>query len=173
MSDITKQNNSSGCFVCGIENPHSLRTKFYALSTDILIAQFNSIDEHQSYPGVLHGGIAAAILDETMGRTILCMDDSLWGVTIELNLKYRKPLPTGTVLYAKAVLTGNFSRYFTAEGAIVLPDGKPAVTATGRFMKLPLSQITTGGDFLEEWFYVDDEREVSLPDYIVDYNPVK
>lgn len=171
MCDIKKQNNSAGCFVCGLSNPHSLKTKFYDMGDNVLIAAFNAIDEHQSYPGVLHGGIAAAILDETMGRTILCLDSNLWGVTIELNLKYRKSLPTGTKLYAKAKLTGNHSRYFTGEGAILLPDGKPAVTASGKFMKLPLSQITTGGNFLDEWFFVKDESDVSLPDYILDYNP--
>jgi len=169
MKDIIKQNNSTGCFVCGLENPHSLKTKFYALDKETLVAQFNSIDEHQSYPGVLHGGIAAAILDETMGRVILCENSELWGVTIELNLKYRKPLPTGEILYARAKLTEQNKRSFTCEGAILLSDGKPAVTATGKFMKLPLSQITKDGDFLADWFYVKDENKVTLPDYVLNY----
>lgn len=169
MCELTKQNNSSGCFVCGLENPHSLKTKFYAIGKDILIAKFNSLDEHQSYPGVLHGGIAATILDETIGRTILCEDSELWGVTVELTTKYRKPLPTGTTLYAKAKLIENGTRQFKGVGAILLPDGKPAVTASGRFMKLPITQIAKGGDFLSEWFYVKDEIPVDIPEYVLTF----
>ena len=167
MNKLTKQNNSSGCLVCGINNPHSLKTKFYALKDNSLVAEFNTMEEHQGYPGVLHGGIAAAILDETMGRAILCEDNELCGVTIELNLKYRKQLPIGEKLYAKAKLVEHHKRYFIATGEIVLSDGKPAVTATGKFMKLPLSQITTGGNFIEDWFLVKDDSEVDLPDYIL------
>lgn len=167
MHKINKQNSSSSCFVCGIHNQHSLKTKFYEMGNNILISEFNALEEHQSYPGVLHGGIAAAILDETLGRSIMCADKELWGVTIELNLKYRKPLPTGEKLYARARLTEIHSRYFKAEGEIILPDGKPAVTASGKFMRLPLSQITGGGKLEEEWFYIEDSAPVNLPDYIL------
>ncbi|PLX71392.1 MAG: PaaI family thioesterase [Denitrovibrio sp.] len=167
MQNITKQNNSTSCFVCGQENPHSLKTKFYALDENTLVAEFTTLDEHQSYPGVLHGGIAAAILDETMGRTILNIDDSLWGVTIDLNLKYRKPLPTDEKIYAKAILESSNKRTFSCRGAIILPDGKPAVTATGKFMKLTLSQITSGGDFRSHWFLVKDKESVNIPDYVL------
>ncbi|ADD66900.1 thioesterase superfamily protein [Denitrovibrio acetiphilus DSM 12809] len=169
MENLTKQNSSTGCFVCGINNNHSLKAKFYHIGNGTLIAEFNAMDQHQSYPGVLHGGIAAAILDETMGRTILSIDENLWGVTIDLNMKYRKPLPTGDKLYAKAFLTEHKNRSFTSAGAIILPDGTPAVTSTGKFMKLPLDKITQGGNFLEDWFYVEDERPVNLPEYIINF----
>jgi uncharacterized protein (TIGR00369 family) len=170
MENLTKQNSSTGCFVCGIKNHHSLKAKFYHIGEGTLIAEFNALDQHQSYPGVLHGGIAAAILDETMGRTILSIDENLWGVTIELNIKYRKPLPTGEKLYVKAVLSEHKNRFFRGAGAIIFPDGTPAVTSTGKFMKLPLSQITDGGNFLEDWFYVIDEHAVTLPDYVLNFN---
>lgn len=101
--------------MCGLDNPHSLKTKFYSTGNSTLIAEFSTLNEHQSYPGILHGGIAAAILDETMGRTILSADDSLWGVTIELNMKYRKPLPTEKTVYAKAVIEENTKRTFSQE----------------------------------------------------------
>jgi acyl-coenzyme A thioesterase PaaI-like protein len=169
LKDISKQNSSTGCFVCGVHNDHSLKAGFYHLGEGTLVSLFKPLDQHQSYPGVLHGGIAAAILDETMGRTILSLDETLWGVTIELNMKYRKPLPTEEVLYAKAIVTEHKSRYFISKGAIILPDGSAAVTATGKFMKLPLDQITQGGDFLSDWFYVKDENQIHMPEHVLNF----
>lgn len=169
LSGISKQNSSTGCFVCGVHNEHSLKARFYHLGGGTLTAAFNTLDQHQSYPGVLHGGIAAAILDEVMGRTILSLDDSIWGVTIELNMKYRKPLPTEETLYAKAILTEDKNRYFVCSGAIILPDGSPAVTATGKFMKRSIDQITKEGNFLEDWFYVEDENEFVVPDHVLSF----
>lgn len=59
-----------------------------------MVALFTPKDEHQSYPGRLHGGVASAILDETIGRAILNLYDvEIWGVTIELNVKFKKPIP--------------------------------------------------------------------------------
>jgi len=67
---IGKQNNSKMCFVCGIKNIYGLNASFYELDTDELVAIIKPRPEHQGYPGRLHGGIAAAVLDETIGRTI-------------------------------------------------------------------------------------------------------
>ena len=58
-----------------------------------LVAIFTPEDIHQSYPGRLHGGIASTILDEAIGRAILMKDDNIWGVTLELNVKFKKPVP--------------------------------------------------------------------------------
>jgi len=168
MDNITKQNNSTSCFVCGMDNPHSLKTKFYAIGENILIAEFRTLDEHQSYPGVLHGGIAAAILDETMGRITMSGDNPQWGMTMELNMKYRKPLPTEETIYAKAEMIEDGNRAFTCKGAIILPDGKPAVTATGKFIKRSIEQITTTA-FLSDWFYVEDEGAVQIPDFVLNH----
>ena len=66
-----KQPNSKMCFVCGMKNSFGLQTFFYELENNELLAIFKPGEEHQSYPGRLHGGIAAAILYETIGRAIM------------------------------------------------------------------------------------------------------
>ena len=66
-----KQQNTKMCLVCGLKNPFGLQTAFYELESDELLAIFKPMEEHQSYPGRLHGGIATAILDETIGRAIM------------------------------------------------------------------------------------------------------
>lgn len=87
-----KQHISKNCLVCGIENPFGLKTKFYELENKEVVAYFTPHTYHQSYPGILHGGISATILDETIGRAIMAhYGQESFGVTIELNLKYKKP----------------------------------------------------------------------------------
>jgi len=89
-----KQPNSKMCFVCGLKNKFGLNASFYETDNNELIALFRACQEHQGYPGRLHGGIAAAILDETIGRTITTgKDTEIWGVTLEFHIKYRKPIP--------------------------------------------------------------------------------
>ena len=61
------------------------------------MAVFTARDEHQSYPGRLHGGISATVLDETIGRAILIRSQGeVWGVTVEFTMRFKKPVPTDT-----------------------------------------------------------------------------
>ncbi len=52
-----KQPNSKMCLVCGLKNRFGLRSFFYELDNDELLAVFKPMAEHQSYPSRLHGGI--------------------------------------------------------------------------------------------------------------------
>ena len=90
-----KQENSRMCLVCGLKNPFGLKASFYELENDELLAIFRPSEEHQSYPGRLHGGIATAVLDETIGRAILMKVEDIWGVTIDFQWK---DLRTGKML---------------------------------------------------------------------------
>ena len=64
------QNVSRMCMVCGTENPAGLRGRFLELEGGELLGVFEPRSVHQGYPGRLHGGIAATVLDETIGRAI-------------------------------------------------------------------------------------------------------
>jgi Uncharacterized protein, possibly involved in aromatic compounds catabolism len=87
---VDKKHNSNHCMVCGIQNPFSMGARFYELDNQELVCTFETKDFHQSYPGRLHGGMAAAILDETIGRAIDALEPGIWAVTVELNVKYKK-----------------------------------------------------------------------------------
>ncbi len=93
-----KQPNSKMCFICGLKNKMGLKAAFYETDKNELIAVFKPCQEHQGYPGRLHGGIAAAILDETIGRTVtIGKDDDIWGVTLEFSIKFNGIIPLRTV----------------------------------------------------------------------------
>jgi acyl-coenzyme A thioesterase PaaI-like protein len=72
---IGKQPNSKMCLVCGLKNALGLKAAFYELENSELLAVCEPLEEHQSYPSRLHGGIVAALLDETIGRAILTKYD--------------------------------------------------------------------------------------------------
>src|SRR5512133_1285982 len=93
---LKKQHISKMCFVCGNMNAFGLHANFYETDTNELVALIQPSDQHQGYPGRMHGGIAATILDETIARCISNgKDEQIWGVTLELKTRFRKPIPLG------------------------------------------------------------------------------
>ena len=137
--------------VCGTENHAGLRAHFWELDSGELLGAFRPLREHQGYPGRLHGGIASTLLDETMGRAASIGDPHAWGVTVELTVRFRKPVPLDGDVRAIGRITRDSSRLFEASGEILLEDGSVAVEATGKYLKMPIEQIAEG-DFGEQWF---------------------
>lgn len=154
------------CLVCGLKNPYGLKAWFYELEGGELVATFTGREEHQGYPGRLHGGIATAILDEAIGRTIRAHHgDALWGVTVEVAVRFKKPIPLGTKLTVRCRLTGEDSRFFEGTGEIMLPDGEIAATGKGKYIKLALERIADFNADEQEWKVSpspDDPTEFAL-----------
>ena len=152
------QNISKNCLVCGVDNDFGLKTRFYETDEKELIAVFTPQEEHQSYPNITHGGIAAAILDEVIGRAIMITAGSnTFGVTIELNVRYRKPVPIGCELKAIGRITEENRRMFRGTGELYLPNGEVAVEAEGKYMKRRVDQITDSDFAANEWFTPDGD----------------
>lgn len=141
-----KQPNSKECFVCGLENGKGLKASFYETEDKEVVAVFTPHELHQSYPGRLHGGIAACILDETMGRAVQIGSPDIWGVTAELTLTYKKPLPYCIELKAVGRITKENRLLFEGEGEIYTPDGEVAVIAKAKYVKMPIGSISEGFD---------------------------
>ena len=64
----TFQPNSRHCFVCGIANPFGLGLRFYQTGLGEVAAEVTVPEHFQGYPGIVHGGVVAAMLDEIAGR---------------------------------------------------------------------------------------------------------
>lgn len=151
------QNISRDCMVCGVENDFGLKTRFHETDANEVIALFTPQQFHQSYPNVTHGGITAAILDETIGRAIMAFyDRSTFGVTVELNVKYKMPVPYGVELKAVGRITRDRGRVFEGTGELYLPDGTMAASAEGKYMKRQLNQITADDFVANDWFTPED-----------------
>ena len=164
---VKKHNAGNGCFVCGIHNPFGLHTDFYELEDGTLAAKVTPSEHHQSYPGRLHGGVSAALLDETIGRAINVSEPDTWAVTAEINTRYKKPVPYGVELTVTGRVLENNRRLFTGAGEILLPDGTVAVTATAKYMKLKLSDIADFEESGDSWGCYpreSDPTEIDLPE---------
>ncbi|MGL5755766.1 MAG: PaaI family thioesterase [Paraclostridium sp.] len=158
---LKKQNISSHCVVCGIDNDLGLKANFYELENNELVAICDTKEWHQSYPGRMHGGMSAALLDETIGRAITILDGEVWGVTVSLDIKYKKPVPTDCTVKVVGRITKENRKLFEGTGEIILPNGDVAVTATGKYMKMPVEKITDDEDVLEkEWLEVEGDQEM-------------
>ena len=155
------------CFVCGEKNDFGLHARFYETETNELVALITPSEQHQGYPGRMHGGIAATILDETIARSVSAGKvEQLWGVTMEFKAKYRKPVPLGLELKVVGRVTSEGSRTFEGTGEILLPDGEIAVSAEGKYIKLNINQITDDQFTGEQWYLKespDDPREIEIP----------
>ena len=158
---LAAQNISRMCMVCGKENASGLHAKFYELEGGELLGVFSPREIHQSYPGRLHGGVASAVLDETIGRAVGVANPEEWGVTVELTVRFKLPVPLGEELRCIGRITRDTRRLFEGTGEIVLADGTVAVEASGKYLKMPIDRIAEG-DFATQWFA--DERE--LPDSV-------
>jgi acyl-coenzyme A thioesterase PaaI-like protein len=156
FSITNKQNISKNCLVCGIENDFGLKTKFYETDNKEVIGIFTPHDKLQSYPNVLHGGICATILDETIGRAIMAVyGQNSFGVTMELTIRYKKPVPLNKELKVIGRMINDRGRVFEGTGELMLPNGEVAVTATGKYMKRDLEKIVQNDFLADEWFSSD------------------
>ena len=152
-----KQPNSKMCFVCGLANDFGLKSRFYELENNEIMAVFMPAEEHQSYPGRLHGGVAAAILDETICRATMKHEASnFWGVTVDFSMKFRKPVPLDREIRVIARVRQENKRTFEGTGEIILADNSVAVEGNGRYLKMDLSRITEFDFEGEEWQVIDD-----------------
>ncbi|MCF7793978.1 MAG: PaaI family thioesterase [Candidatus Cloacimonetes bacterium] len=154
-----KHQNSKLCFVCGLNNNFGIKAGFYELENNELVATFIPCELHQSYPGRLHGGISTAILDETIGRAIMIEHEEIWGVTVELNCKFRRPVPYDVELKVISRITNQNRRFFEGTGELILPNGEIAVTAWGKYIKLPIDKIADFDHEEQEWKVVEMETD--------------
>lgn len=118
------------------EDPLRLGLRFWRVG-DRLVARFEPRPEHRGPPGYVHGGMAAAVLDEVMASLGWALDDTPC-VTATLSLKYRKgvPLEAGPVRVEAWRERAEARRTQKVSGRIVLGDGSVAVEATGLFVQV-------------------------------------
>ena len=153
-----KQPGSKLCFVCGLENPAGLKLAFYATGPGEVQSEITFPDHYQGYPGITHGGIVASVLDETGGRAM--MDDPRhFMVTAQLNVRYRKPVPTETSLVARGWAGKRNGRVSEAHSEIQSLDGE--VLAEAELVLVDMPKDKFDGISFEEmgWRVYPDKEE--------------
>ena len=118
--------------MCGRDNPASLHARWVndrearQVRTEVTIRE-----EYNGYPGIVHGGVVTALLDETAGRALMLDGDfdRLW-VTVKLDIAFRRPTPTGVPLTVVGWVERDDARRSRTASEIRLADG--TVTASCR-----------------------------------------
>jgi acyl-coenzyme A thioesterase PaaI-like protein len=122
------------CFVCGERNPIGLKLRYWQ-EGERIVTEFTGGAEHQGFPGLVHGGLISTILDETMGRTPL--HNRTWVMTGRLEVRYRRPVPTGERLRISAWLTRQRRDAFESRGEVRDADDALLAEAKGLFLRVP------------------------------------
>ncbi len=130
------------CFVCGQHNPYGLHLVF-RLEKNSIVADFQPREEHQGFPGIIHGGIVASILDEALGRTSILAERPEWTMTGRLEVRYRRYVPYGQVLRVRAFLGTQRRKMLQATGMLTLADDENTILAEaqGTFLALPDDKV--------------------------------
>lgn len=95
--------------------------------------RFYTFDWMANPNGVLHGGMAASMLDSAMGILCLSCYEGNFTSTISMTVNYARPIPldTDVLIRAKAAYTGGTSAQMTAEMYLPHQPDTLLATATG------------------------------------------
>jgi len=122
------------CYGCGDRNPEGLQIVF-EVDGKRVSGLFRARETQRGWPGLAHGGIAAAALDEAMGWATWAA--GALSMTARMEVKYRRPLPLGEELVVSAEVTRDRGRRLEAEAAIRTLSGETLVQASGLFLRVP------------------------------------
>jgi uncharacterized protein (TIGR00369 family) len=124
----------NACFGCGPENPAGLRLKFEETNDGVEV-HYTVHDDLRGAPGVVHGGIQATLLDETLCMTAYAKL-GMSVVTGELTVRYEKSVPTDTALLIRGRIVETKGRSAFIEGGIYLAaTGEQLTKGRGRFFE--------------------------------------
>ena len=134
--------HSTGCFLCGEENPSGVRARFFVEGNEVR-GQVTIPRHMNGYKNVAHGGVLAALLDETMGWAATAFRETHpMFVTAEFTVRFLSPVPVEEEIEVCSRLVEDAGRLAFCEGEI-LHGGKVCVRAKGKFS--PLDREGTAG----------------------------
>ena len=127
------------CFVCGSENEGGLQISIVSGDGGAR-SEFQPDARWEGYPGVVHGGILSALLDDLMFHAIHAMIRQP-AVTALMEVRFRRPAHIGSRLYCEGRAGKQRHGLMEAEGEIRDQDGRLIATARSKFMIMPQTQM--------------------------------
>lgn len=121
--------NEGYCFGCGTNNPIGMKLKF-TRDGETLRTEYKPDKMFQGWPGLLHGGIAATLLDEVMSNVAYATGKTC--LTAEMDLRQRQPIKIDETLIITAWITRHRSKIIETAGKITLKDGTVVAESTAK-----------------------------------------
>ena len=126
--------DDSTCFVCGKENKNGLQLDIHMDEKSGTAWAETVIDERFcGWAGVVHGGIVSSLLDELMAYAAFTVYKS--GVTGELTVKFKKPVPTQKKIRIEGKIDSNKGRIIFASAKILF-EGTVMAESTGKMVMI-------------------------------------
>lgn len=162
----TKQRNSRMCIICGLDNDAGVKAPFYSMEDGSVMTVFSFKDQHQSYPGRVHGGLIAAMLDEMGLRALWAKEEKedSFGVTMTLETKYRKPVPYNQNVLGRGVVVKDAGRFILTHTSIMDLEGNVLAEADVKYMRLDPKIIAQDASIHDEMAYLIED-DVTQIDY--------
>lgn len=147
------------CFICGMDNPIGLKAQFYNMEDGSVKTMFQYKEEYQSFPQRVHGGLAATMLDELGLRALWAKNgEDAFGVTMSMEVKYRKPVPYDQDLIGIGIVEKETSKFATMKTEIRDKSGVLLANAKVVYIKFEPEQIAQGVDPHEEMCYLIEDQ---------------
>lgn len=161
MKVISKQANCKMCYICGMDNQVGLKAQFYNMEDGSVMTKFKYKEEHQSFPERVHGGLISAMLDELAFRAYWVKDETMLGVTLSMETKFRKPVPYNIDIIGKGMITKETSKLYIADVSLLDLEGNVLSSGEVKYIKMPSEKIAKA-DFHKEICYMikDDVVEI-------------
>ena len=142
MDDLALQDRFGAddiCFGCGPGNPRGLRIKSRVVGDDV-VADWTPGPDLEAFPGMLNGGIVAALLDchsaWTAANHLMVASAAAEPpivVTADLFVHYHRPTPSDRPVHLTARIAEATHRRAVVE-AVLSSDGIPTASATSTFI---------------------------------------
>lgn len=157
------------CFGCGVEHPTGLHMRVTAGEGLTAEGVFTVTGNHQGAPGLAHGGLLSAAIDEILGSLNWLI--GVPAVTARLECDFRRPVPVNTTLYIHASIDNIHGRkvFTQARAHMNNPEGPIAIEAKALFVQVKLEHFVTNGNQTEVDAAVSDRsskwRDMAQMDY--------
>ena len=137
------------CFGCGIDHETGLHMVVTAGEDLTANGVFTVTQHHQGAPGLAHGGLLSAAIDEVLGSLNWLL--GVPAVTGRLECDFRKPVPVGTTLFVSAQIDAVHGRkvYTSAQAHMNAIDGPTAVSAKAIFIQVDVQHFLDNGNSAE------------------------
>jgi uncharacterized protein (TIGR00369 family) len=144
-ADLVFDDPENLCFGCSPHNERGMQVRFTHVEPSAVEGRYTAAAHTCGAPGVIHGGVQAVLLDEAVGFAIHASDGGFDTgddpaiapvVTVEFNLRYRRPAPTGVELVLRGEVLRSEGPDYYAEASIRDAAGHVLTEATARWKRL-------------------------------------
>jgi len=129
-----KLEDNKECFVCGPENRYGLHLEFVIDKNNIMQTEFVSLERHQGFKGIVHGGLIGLILDEIMVNLAWKLGKN--AVTAELTIRLKRAAKVGEKLIFRGWIDKEDKKIIYTKAEAKDENGSIVAIATAKCIKV-------------------------------------